>query len=112
VSVADRLAPVRAGRYADLALFVAVAVGLATTWVHWAGLVVGGALVGLVSTSVPRALAVGVTFGGVVLVTFAAWNAYQGTLFVWLSLGQVLVATVAAAMAVPPIAAVAVRAIG
>jgi hypothetical protein len=112
VSVAERFAPVRVGRYADAALFVAVAVGLAVTWVHWAGLVVGGTLVGLVSTSVPRAVAVGVTFGGVVLVTFAAWNAYQGTLFVWLGLGQVLLATIAAALAVPPIAAVAVRALG
>jgi hypothetical protein len=32
--------------------------------VHWAGLLVAGALVGVVSASVPRALAAGVAVGG------------------------------------------------
>lgn len=111
MSTRDRFRSIRVGRYADAALFVAVAVGLAATWFHWTGLVVGGVLVGLVASSVPRALATGLTFGGIVLASFAAWNAYNGTLTVWLGMGQILLLTVAISVLVPPIAAVAVRAL-
>ncbi|MEF8914306.1 hypothetical protein [Natronomonas sp.] len=48
-------------RYAALA--VALVVGLAVAWVHWLGLVVAGALVGLVSRTVPRAAAAGLGVG-------------------------------------------------
>lgn len=50
-----------------VALAVAVAVGMALTWVHWLGLFVAGALVGLVSKSLPRAVLAGVVFGLLVL---------------------------------------------
>ena len=48
-------------------LAVAMLVGLGLAWLHWLGLVVGGALVGVVSRTVPRAVAVGLAFGGFVL---------------------------------------------
>lgn len=45
------------------ALAVAVVVGLGVGWIHWLGLVVAGALVGLVSPSVPRAVGWGFLVG-------------------------------------------------
>jgi hypothetical protein len=51
-------------------LAVAVVVGLGLAWLHWLGLVVAGALVGLTRTSLGRAVAAGVGFGGLVLVVF------------------------------------------
>ncbi|APW99499.1 hypothetical protein CHINAEXTREME_17760 [Halobiforma lacisalsi AJ5] len=55
-----------------VALFVAVAVGLALSWLHWLGLIVGGALVGLVSATPKRAVLGGLGFGVLVLAVFAA----------------------------------------
>ena len=46
-----------------VALAVATVVGLAIAWVHWLGLFVAGALVGLVSRSVPRAVGWGLVVG-------------------------------------------------
>lgn len=54
-----------------LALAATVVVGLALAWIHWLGLLVGGALVGFVAPTVRRALLAGVGFGLVVLVVFA-----------------------------------------
>ncbi|WP_312908697.1 hypothetical protein [Natronosalvus caseinilyticus] len=66
------LARVRTERLPHLlALFVAVGLGLALSWLHWAGLVVGGVLVGLVARSLLKALGYGLGFGLVVLVVFA-----------------------------------------
>lgn len=48
-------------------LVVAVLVGVAFAWFHWFGLFLGGALVGLVSKSVPRAVVAGLVVGVVVL---------------------------------------------
>ena len=45
------------------ALAVAALVGLGLAWVHWLGLFVAGALVGLVSATLPRAVAAGLAFG-------------------------------------------------
>lgn len=55
-----------------LALLVAIAVGLVLTWFHWLGLVLGGALVGVVSQSGRRALLAGLGLGIFVLVAFVA----------------------------------------
>jgi hypothetical protein len=41
--------------------------GLSLAWVHWLGLVAGGALVGLASRSVRGAVAAGLGFGSLVL---------------------------------------------
>ncbi|KTG10106.1 hypothetical protein AUR64_10950 [Haloprofundus marisrubri] len=105
------LAPVRTGRYAEFALVVATVVGLAATAVHWAGLLVGGVLVGLVATSLSRAVVNGLTFGLVVLVAFAAWLLYEGGLETALQTGQIGLLTVAVAFVLPLAAAVAVRAL-
>ena len=48
-------------------LAVAILVGLGLAWLHWLGLVVGGALVGAVSRTVPRAVAASLAFGALVL---------------------------------------------
>lgn len=48
-------------RYAALA--VAVVVGLGAAWVHWLGLFLAGALVGLVSRTLPRAVVAGLGVG-------------------------------------------------
>jgi hypothetical protein len=53
-------------RYA--ALVGLLVVGLAAAWVHWLGLFVAGALVGLVSRTVPRAVAAGLGVGVAALV--------------------------------------------
>jgi apolipoprotein N-acyltransferase len=51
-------------------LALAVVVGLVVSTVHWLGLVLGGALVGLVAASLPRALLSGLGFGLVVLLVW------------------------------------------
>lgn len=53
-------------RYAALA--VAVVLGLGAAWVHWLGLLLAGALVGVVSRTVPRAVAAGLGVGVAALV--------------------------------------------
>lgn len=50
------------------ALLVAAIVGLALAWLHWLGLFVAGALVGLASESLPKAVAAGLAVGVLVLV--------------------------------------------
>ena len=62
--VLNALTAVRADpRWRAVALAVAAVVGLAIVWVHWLGLFVAGALVGLVSRSVPRAVGWGLVVG-------------------------------------------------
>jgi hypothetical protein len=53
-----------------LALAVAVGAGLALTAVHWLGLFVAGALVGLTRQSLLRAMVAGLGFGLLVLALF------------------------------------------
>jgi hypothetical protein len=53
-----------------VALIVAVLLGIAATSVHWVGLFVAGALVGLTRRSLARALLAGLAFGLLVLVLF------------------------------------------
>lgn len=48
-------------------LVVAALAGLTLAWFHWAGLFAAGALVGLVSKTVPRAVFAGVVVGVLVL---------------------------------------------
>jgi hypothetical protein len=54
-------------RWRLVALGGAAVVGVGLAWLHWAGLFVAGALVGLVSRDVPRAVAAGVAVGVLVL---------------------------------------------
>lgn len=48
-------------------LVAAALVGLGLVWLHWLGLFVAGALVGLASRSTPRALLAGLAFGLLVI---------------------------------------------
>ena len=59
------------GRTHALALGVAVVVGLGLASLHWVGLIVAGALVGLVSPTLGRAVAGAIGVGLVVLLAFA-----------------------------------------
>lgn len=54
-----------------IALGAALIGGLALAWLHWFGLVLGGALVGLVAPTLRRALVAGLGFGVLVLAAFA-----------------------------------------
>ena len=102
---------VRTGRRAELALVVATLVGLAAASVHWAGLVLGGILVGVLATSVSRAVVQGVTFGGVALSVHAVRLWMQGALDPFFQTGVLFVATVAIGFALPTVAAIGARAV-
>ena len=65
-----------------VAILAAIVIGLFAAWLHWFGLVLGGAFIGLVSATLPRALLGAAGFGLLVLVVFA--------LSVWGSIGAVL----------------------
>jgi len=54
-------------RWRFVALLAATVLGVVLAWIHWLGLFVAGSLVGLASTSVPRALATGLILGVSVL---------------------------------------------
>ena len=106
----DRLRAVRSGRFADAASALAWLVGAAATVVHPAGLAVAGLLLGLVATSVERAVAAGASFGIVVVAAGAVWLAVTGSLPP--TQGFDPVATIALALLGPPTVAVTVRALG
>ena len=63
-----------------VALVVALVVGLVLSTVHWLGLVVGGALVGLVAATLPRALLSGLGFGLLVAALWAFLLGLSGAL--------------------------------
>ncbi|KAB1196638.1 MULTISPECIES: hypothetical protein [Haloferax] len=105
------LSEVRTGRRAELALVVATVVGLAAASAHWAGLVVGGVLVGLLATSVSRAVVQGVTFGGIALSVHVGRLWLRGALDPFFETGILLVVTVAIGFVLPTVAAVGTRAL-
>lgn len=74
VSQADeRLSDLRANdRQRRVAFAAAIVVGLGLTSLHWAGLFLAGALVGLTRRTLPQAVLSGLGFGVVVLVAFFA----------------------------------------
>ena len=84
-----------------IALVVAGLVGLGLVWLHWLGLFAAGALVGLVSRDLPRALAAGLGFGLLVLVVHVlaasemGFGAFLGlTPISYVTIGTALVAPV------------------
>ena len=81
------------------ALIVFVTLGLTLTWIHWFGLLIGGALVGIVSKSLLRALIAGLLFGLVVLLAFVLTlgEAAGAVLEMWPAVGV----TVSAALGLP-----------
>jgi hypothetical protein len=90
----DALATLRADdTQRRVALIVAVLLGVAATAIHWVGLFVAGALVGLTRRSLPRALAAGLGFGVLVVGLFflATPLITPGNLFVLAPLSYVTV---------------------
>ena len=83
-----------------VALALAVLVGLAASWVHWLGLFLAGAAVGLVSRSLPRALAAGLGTGALVLVVHLLASPVVGPGEL-LALAPASYVTVGAALAAP-----------
>jgi len=83
------LTRVRGDRQQRLAVTTVVAVlGVALAVLHWAGLVVAGALVALPQRSVSRGLAAGLGLGLLVVAGFLSWFALAGTLGPVLAMGQ------------------------
>lgn len=99
------LTDLRNGDRAELLLLVAFVVGIALSTVHWAGLVVGGALVGLTAASLRRGLLYGLYFGGTVLLLFALSLALFGTFGRWAGLGQLTTLSVVLALGLPTLGA-------
>lgn len=96
----ERLAAVRSSpRTRWLGFVVAGLIGLVLASIHWIGLVIGGALVGLFARDLPRAVAAGVAFGLVALVAFGVGLALDGALSVYLETGQILAVSVAIPLA-------------
>lgn len=104
--VTEGLAAVR--RREGAALVVAFGVGLGIAVYHYAGLLVGGALVGAVSRSTGRALLFGTAFGVVVWVVFAGSLFAHGVLPKYVVTGRVFALSAALAV-VPPALAASVR---
>jgi len=89
VTVLSWLDRVRADRdRRRAAILVGAGVGLAVAQLHWAGLLLGGVLVGLASRDLPRALLSGLAFGVGALVVFLGGLAIAGTLSPALAMGQ------------------------
>ncbi|ELZ91431.1 hypothetical protein C440_13994 [Haloferax mucosum ATCC BAA-1512] len=101
----------RRGRYAELALVVATIVGLAAAAVHWIGLAVGGALVGVLATSLRRAVPQGLTFGGVAVALHVGIVWWHGALDALFSTGILFALTVGIGFVLPVLAAVGARAL-
>ncbi|MEF8776720.1 MAG: hypothetical protein V5A43_09505 [Haloarculaceae archaeon] len=106
----DRITePLRHGRHAESAFLLAVVVGLVASAVHWAGLVLGGALVGFVAPTLRRSLVTGLFFGFTVFVAFLVYLLVVGAASKYAAMGMLLYLSVAIAVLLPPIAALAVR---
>lgn len=87
---------VRADRYRRRAAALGgVAVGLAVAQLHWLGLLLGGALVGLASRDLPRALLAGLAFGVVALAVFLASLVVAGAAGPALAMGRLTHLTLA-----------------
>jgi hypothetical protein len=84
-----------------IALVVALLVGLALASVHWIGLVAGGALVGLVATTLKRALLAGLGFGVTVVFVWLGLLVFNGVLGKVLATGQFVWIAVAVGVVAP-----------
>ncbi|ELZ00357.1 hypothetical protein [Natrialba asiatica] len=95
-----RLEAVRADpRQRAVAIALTTVIGLALAWLHWFGLVLAGALVGLVSASPWRALATAAGFGLVALGLFVV--SLGGATATVLEMRPVVYLTVGSAIGLP-----------
>lgn len=101
----------RRGRHAELALIVATIIGLAAASIHWAGLILGGVFVGVLATSVRRAVPQGLTFGGLAVALHIGMVWWQGELDALFATGILFALTVAIGLVLPMLAAVGARAL-
>lgn len=83
-------------RWGLAAVAAVVGVGLAT--LHWAGLLVGGALVGLSAPTFRRALVAGLGFAGLVLAVASVQFSVAGVLDEVLAMGQIVWVSVGTAV--------------
>jgi len=84
-----------------VALAVACLIGLVAATVHWLGLVLGGAMVGLVAASLRRALLAALGFGALVLTAWGGRLALSGSLGAAVAVGEFTVLAVAMAFGLP-----------
>ena len=82
-------------------------VGLAPAALHWSGLLVGGALLGLLSDSWRRAVLAGFAFGVLVWFAFVFRLALSGGLATYLASGQLLLVCAAVAIGLATIGGLA-----
>jgi hypothetical protein len=109
MSATERLRGLREGRRSETAVVAVFVVGLLVSAVHWAGLVVAGALLGLVAVSTGRAFVLGVYFGTFVLAAYGVVLAWYGTLGSVAGAFPLSVGLFAVSVALPTAAATIVR---
>lgn len=100
MSALDRLREDRRRRLAVTA--TAALVGLALAILHWAGLLVAGALVALPQRSLSRGIAAGVGVGVAVVLGFLVVFALSGTLGPVLAMGQPGLLALGIGLLLPP----------
>jgi hypothetical protein len=109
MSAAERLRGVREGPRAEAAILVVFVVGVLASVVHWAGLILAGALLGLVAVSTGRAFVLGVYFGAFVLVAYGVVLAYHGTISAVATAFPLSLGLLAVSVVLPTAAATIVR---
>lgn len=75
-------------QYHWVGLLIACLLGLIAATVHWFGLVVGGALVGLLATDIKRAILSGIGFGLLVVLVWGGLLAVAGSLGKAMAMGE------------------------
>lgn len=78
-----------------LAVGAGVVIGLAFAWIHWIGLLIGGALVSLPTKNWKYGILAGLGFGVLSLLVFASLLAFYGSLVPALAMGQITALVVA-----------------
>jgi len=106
----SHLQPIRSGRAADAASALAWIVGAAATLGHPAGLALAGFLLGIVATSVERAVAAGASFGISVAAAGVVWLTVTGAMPP--TAGFTPIEMLGLALVGPPTVAAIVRALG
>jgi hypothetical protein len=102
-----RLAPIRTGRFADLASSLSWFIGLIATFLHPAGLGVAGILLGLTASSLERAFAASAAFSITIVAAGTVWLVLTGSLPITTSVAPSFIAFIS--LLVPPAVALLVR---
>jgi hypothetical protein len=96
MSLANRWRAFRTAEHWRWATMVtAIGIGLIASSIHWAGLFLGGALVGLAAATRGRALLSGLGFGVLVWVVFALSLVASGDFGQYLGMGRILGVSIA-----------------